>query len=262
MVRPLGVVTRGTTADRRLRRVDRWLIGTHGALLHRRDLLVVDLGFGDRPVTTVELARRLRRINPTARVVGLDISPERVETARAYRIHGLEFDGLAFDVGGFELGGRRPHLVRAFNVLRQYDAEAVSGAWQEMQRQLAPGGLILDGTVDEAGRLGSWVTIDEAGPRALTLAVNPDLPPSAVAARLPKALIHRNMPGEAINRLLADLDAGWRAHASLGVFGARQRLAAAGHDLRRQGWPLLDGPSRWRRGELTVAWRALGALSG
>lgn len=254
MSRPVGVITRGTTADRRLRRVDRWLLGTHGALLRRPDLVVVDLGFGDRPVTTNELARRLRRINPTARVVGLDISPERVASARAQAA-----DGLEFDVGGFELGGRQPHLVRAFNVLRQYDAGEVPAAWLEMQRHLAVGGLILDGTVEEAGRLGSWVSLDDTGPRALTLALDVDLAPSAVAARLPKALIHRNIPGEPIHGLLSDLDSAWHTHAALGVFGARQRLAAVGQDLRRRGWPVCDGPARWRRGELTVSWRALTA---
>jgi hypothetical protein len=28
----------------------------------------------------------------------------------------------------------------------------------------------------------------------------------------------------------------------------------------REQWPLLDGPSRWRLGELTVAWTAVAPL--
>ena len=70
-VRPVGVVTRGTTAARRLRRVDRWILATHHRVLAATDPVVVDLGFGARPVTTVELAARLRKHVPAARVIGL-----------------------------------------------------------------------------------------------------------------------------------------------------------------------------------------------
>lgn len=251
-MRPVGVVTRGTTANRRLRRADRWLLATHSPLLRRPGVLVADLGFGERPVTTIELANRLRRINPTAQVLGLDISPERVADAQPHSA-----DGLEFAVGGFELAGRRPQVVRAFNVLRQYDADEVPDAWQRMQGQLAAGGVILDGTCDEAGRLASWVALDATGPRSLTLALDPAVEPSAVAARLPKVLIHRNVPGEPVHRLLADLDAEWHAHAPLTAFGTRQRLATAARGLRARGWPVLDGPAMWRRGILTLSWRAL-----
>lgn len=254
-MRPVGVVTRGTTANRRLRRADRWLLATYGPLLRRREVLVVDLGFGDRPVTTIELASRLRRINPRAQVLGLDISPERVAAAQPQAT-----DGLEFAVGGFELAGRRPHVVRAFNVLRQYDADDVTHAWQVMQGQLAPGGVILDGTCDGTGRLAAWIALDATGPQSLTLALDPAVQPSAVAARLPKVLIHRNVPGEPVHRLLTDLDAEWHAHAPLTVFGTRQRLATTAQGLRTRGWPLLHGPAMWRRGILTLSWRALERL--
>lgn len=221
-------------------------------MLRRPGLVVVDLGVGERPVTTVELFQRLRRVNPDVRVIGLDISQERITEAARQASPGLEFG-----VGGFELGGHRPHVVRAFNVLRQYDADEVRPAWDCMQQRLASGGLILDGTCDEDGRLAAWITLDGNGPRALTVALNPPGWPSAVAARLPKALIHRNIPGEAVHRLLADLDAEWQAQAALTVFGTRQRLAVTAQGLRRRGWPVLDGPAMWRRGILTIAWRAL-----
>ncbi len=78
--------------------------------------------------------------------------------------------------------------------------------------------------------------------------------PSQVAARLPKALIHRNEPGEPIHSLLADLDREWERAAPQGVFGPRQRWIATARGLREAGWPLGDGPARWRLGELTVAW--------
>jgi hypothetical protein len=57
----------------------------------------------------------------------------------------------------------------------------------------------------------------------LTLALDPFVAPSSVAARLPKARIHHNVDGEPVHRLLADLDTHWRRSASFGVFSPRQR---------------------------------------
>jgi hypothetical protein len=250
--RPVGAVTRGTTAPRRLRRVDRWVAATHPRLLALPRLLAVDLGFGARPFTTLELAARLRRTNPDARVVGLEIDPDRVAAAAPYSRVGVEFA-----VGGFELGGRRPHLVRALNVLRQYDEEDVAAAWALMSAGLAPDGLIVEGTCDEAGRLGAWVTLGNNGPRSLTLAIDLAMAPSAVAARLPKALIHRNVVGEPIHELLSSLDTAWQRSTALAAFSPRQRFAAAVAAVRASGWPILDGPGRWRRGEVTVNWDAV-----
>ena len=73
--RPVGSVTRGTTAPNRLRRVDRWLLGTHGRTLWQAPAgaLAVDLGYGAYPVTTVEWAERLWTVRADLRVLGLEI---------------------------------------------------------------------------------------------------------------------------------------------------------------------------------------------
>jgi len=251
-MKPLGVMTRGTTAPRRLRHVDGWLFATHRAVLAAPGALVVDLGFGASPVTTLELARGLHRFNPAATVVGLEIDPARVRQAQAAAV-----PGVRFDVGGFEMAGLRPHLVRAFNVLRQYAEADVASAWTAMSEALAPQGLVVEGTCDEAGRLGAWVTLDASGPLTLTLRADLARPPIDVATRLPKSLIHRNVPGERMHELLAALQRHWTLAAPYQVFGARQRFVRAVRALRADGWPLRDGPGRWRRGELTVAWSAV-----
>ena len=250
--RPAGVVTRGTTSARRLRRAERWLLDTHPGLVRRSGLCVVDLGFGSVPVTTASLHRRLQAVNPTACVIGLEIDPGRVLAAQPWSA-----PGLTFGHGGFELAGRQPHLVRAFNVLRQDDEADVAPSWSRMRAAMHPDGLLVEGTCDEGGGLGAWVTLDAAGPRSLTLALDAALAPSAVAARLPKALIHHNVPGEPIHALLVELDRQWEQAAGLGVFSPYQRLAAAAHGVSAAGWPVLDGPARWRRGELTVSWKAV-----
>ncbi len=263
---PLGAITRGTTNPDRLRRFDQWIVHRLGARLAvDPDPLVVDLGFGASAVTTLELAARLaRRVRPGIRVVGVEIDAARVEAATALA-DGLPA-GVTFAHGGFEIPvAGRPVLVRACNVLRQYAEDEVPPAWATMAARLAPGGLLVEGTCDERGRLASWVAIgppDPIGgvvPESLTLSV--DLGrlerPSRVAERLPKALIHRNVAGEPVHDLLTALDSAWERAAPVGVFGPRQRWVATVRGLIEAGWRPLDGPARWRRGELTLAWAAV-----
>src|SRR5690606_2674748 len=147
-------------------------------------------------VTSVELHHRLRRVRPDVEVVGIEIDPERVAAAAP-----LQRDGLTFVRGGFEVpldDGARPTVVRAFNVLRQYDESSVHAAWDRLRDRLAPDGVLVDGTCDEVGRRATWVAVDEGGPVSLTISLRLGglARPSDVAERLPKALIHRNVPGE------------------------------------------------------------------
>ena len=48
------------------------------------------------------------------------------------------------------------------------------------------------------------------------------------------------------------------AAAPYATFGPRQRWMRAVAAVRDAGWPVLDRPARWRLGELTVAWSAVG----
>jgi SAM-dependent methyltransferase len=255
---PVGAPTRGTTNPNRLRRVDRWIAGappTTRLLRAAADPLVVDLGYGASPVTTVELARWLRRVRPDVRVLGLELDASRVAAAQ----HAASPPALEFRRGGFELAGTRPVLVRAFNVLRQYAEDEVADAWRLVLDSMAPGGLLVEGTCDEIGRLSTWVLVASSGPLSLTLSLRlAGLDrPSTVAERLPKALIHRNVPGERVHALLAALDACWATAAPHQAFGARSRWLEAVRLLTSRGWPVLDPPSRLRLGELTVPWTAV-----
>lgn len=254
--RPVGATTRGTTAPNRLRRVDTWLIAEYGHVIKLDpDPLVIDLGFGASPVTTVELRSRLLAAGCAPRVVGLEIDPERVSAARAR----VDPPGLDFRRGGFELAGLDPLVVRAMNVLRQYEEPAVAGAWRSMTQRLAPGGVVIEGTCDEEGLVGAWIALDRSGPRSLTLAANLRrlTAPHALAERLPKALIHRNVPGEGIHDLLATLDRAWRAAAVIAAYGPARRWQRAVAVTRAAGWPIIGGPARWRRGEISVHWSAV-----
>ncbi len=251
--RPVGMPTRGTTGANRLRRADRWLLQSPRVLaaLTGTDPVVVDLGYGRLPVTTLELAARLRTSIPGVRVVGLEIDPERVAAGQAAG------DGSAeFRRGGFELAGLRPALVRAFNVLRQYPEDAVAEAWHTMRDRLAPGGVIVDGTCDELGRLSTWVLLDAHGPVSLTLACDPRHldRPSDLAERLPKALIHHNVAGQPVHGLLVAADRAWAEAAGQSVFGPRARWRAMLDLLTSRGIPVEPQRRSGRDGVLTVPW--------
>jgi hypothetical protein len=144
-------------------------------------------------------------------------------------------------------------------VLRQYDEAEVAAVWARLRARLAPDGLLVEGTCDEIGRRHVWVAIGPEGPRTVTFAARLGSleRPSDLAERLPKALIHRNVPGEAVYAFLTEFDRAWAAAAPLSSLGARQRWIRAVGALRAAGWPVTGGPARWRQGEVTVAWNSL-----
>jgi hypothetical protein len=264
----VGTITRGTTNTNRLRRVDRY-VAALPRLRSADDPFVVDLGYGASAVTTLELARRLRSLRPDIEVLGLEVDPARVRRARQQlaevREGATQFAAdspVAFAHGGFEVpapGDRRPVVIRAFNVLRQYAEDEVESAWSRMASRLQPQGVLIEGTCDELGRVASWVDVTPDGPTRLTISLRlAGLErPSIVAERLPKALIHRNVPGERIADFLGDLDDAWSRAAPLSSFGVLQRWIAVAAALRADGWPIAGGRSRWRLGELSVEWGAV-----
>lgn len=266
--RTTGKITRGTTNTNRLRRVDRW-IARHPVLRRTDDPLAIDLGYGASGVTAFELEARLRRSRADVEVVGLEIDPARVQRAtaqlvevRAGRTPFAPDARVSFARGGFEVplpAGRRPAVIRAFNVLRQYDEADVAGAWALMASRLAPGGIVVEGTCDELGRICTWVELgDDASPRSLTISLRLAQldSPGIAAERLPKALIHRNVPGERVHDFLSALDDEWTRAVAASSFGAEQRWRAALSALAASGWP-VGNRARWRLGEVTVPWECV-----
>ena len=262
--KPVGTITRGTTNPNRLRRVDRY-ISSQPALRMTTDPIVVDLGFGATPTTPIEMLERLSKTQPNVVVVGIEIDRERVNRALPF-----QSSSLLFGLGGFEVPLPGPlktnepvTAIRAMNVLRQYEESEVRAAWDLMCSRLSPDGFIVEGTCDEIGRIASWVTLDSSGPKFFTISLQLRglAKPSKVAERLPKALIHHNVEGEPIHRLLEDLDVAWATHAPLGIFSPAQRFAACMKDLRAKGWPIALEPKRWRLGELTLSWESVAPLN-
>jgi hypothetical protein len=223
--------------------------------------IAVDLGYGKTPVTAVELLGRLTKVAPTIRVLGIEIDPARVSEAKA-----LEHSRLAFEHGGFEVPIPKAFsdredvdLIRALNVLRQYSESEVLSAWSLMQSRLSKDGLIIEGTCDEIGRVASWITLDKTKPLTFTISLRLQGldRPSKVAERLPKILIHKNIPGNNIHRYLQELDFAWDKAAGFGAFGSAQRFVQTAKSLLEAGWPIENSPKRWRLGELSVSYEAI-----
>lgn len=220
--------------------------------------VVVDLGFGAAAHTTLELADRIAAVKPDAQFIGIEIDPARVAAAKPF-----ETDTVHFQHGGFEIPVKGTvDVVRAFNVLRQYDEPEVAGIWDTIRARVSPGGIFIDGTCDEIGRVSTWVALSPEGPETLTISLRlADLEsPSIAAERLIKALIHRNIPGENIHRFLAELDRLWTINAPLGVYSPAQRWVATVRGMKDAGWPVRDNATRWRLGEITVDWDAVAPL--
>lgn len=256
--KPIGTPTRGTTNPNRLRRIDRYL-ATLPVLRENTTPIVVDLGFGASPITAVELLHRVGKVNPCAAVVGIEIDRERVERGLA-----VATEKLKFTHGGFETPlppefGTHAHVIRALNVLRQYDESEVATAWSTMQSRLTEDGILIEGTCDEIGRLASWVTLSKTEPISFNISlrlVGLDQP-SKIAERLPKILIHHNIHGEKIFDFLNALDLAWNMNAGLAAFSPAQRWVSTCKQLVANGWPLIGDKKRWRLGELSIDWSAV-----
>jgi hypothetical protein len=246
--KPEGQLTRGKTASNRLRRVDNFILLYEPSLLSRTDGLFadsmfVDLGYGFDPRTTLESAARFRRVNPWLRILGVEIDKERVDAALPY-----SDDKTFFRLGGFNLPlkeGETVRLIRAFNVLRQYEEKDFIPAYERLAQYVLPGGLMIEGTSDPFGRIWSANVARSMDNRswnmeALVFSTNfrSGLDVEEFQTILPKNYIHHVLPGE----MIYDFFAAWKRAAaetiSAKVYGLRPWFEAAAQSLARNGYSI------------------------
>lgn len=277
--KPEGQPTRGKTARNRLRRVDTFVVRYAPSLIRRDDgpfaaAWAVDLGYGAEPFTTLEMAARLRTLNPALPVLGVEIDPARVAAALPYadtltdfRLGGFNLPLRPGALGGGQENATKPtetvRLIRAFNVLRQYGEAEVGPAWARLGQSLLPGGLLVEGTSDPSGRL--WVAHVLRKPEdngaeaplvreALVFSTNfrSAFDPAAFQPVLPKNLIHRVVPAEPIHRFFADWKHAAQVTSPARAWGQRQWFGAAARELNAMGWA-VDLRAGWlRRGYLIL----------
>jgi len=251
--KPIGLPTRGKTAANRLRRVDNFMLLYEPTLLSRADglfadALFVDLGYGFDARTTLESAARFRRVNPHLKILGVEIDKERVEAAAPFAD-----EQTFFRLGGFNLpllGNEHARLIRAFNVLRQYEEKDFAPAYQTLAPYVLEGGLMLEGTSTQFGQLWAANIVRKESAawkfEALAFSTNFRLgfDIEDFQTILPKNYIHRVIPGEPIY----DFFDAWKRSAAETVhaktFGLKQWFGAAAESLAQKGYK-IDLRRKW-----------------
>lgn len=253
--KPIGLPTRGKTASNRLRRVDNFILLYEPSLLTRTDGLFqrsmfIDLGYGFDARTTLESAERFRRVNPNLPILGVEIDKERVDAALPYA------DEIThFRLGGFNLPlqpTESVRLIRAFNVLRQYEEKDFNPAYEQLAQYVLPGGLMIEGTSNPFGSiwvanlvrktLGSDISLSGSQWKfeALVFSTNfrMGFDITDFQAVLPKNYIHHVVQGESIY----DFMEAWKRSAAetspAKVFGLKQWFAASVHSLAAKGYDI------------------------
>jgi len=262
--RPEGQPTRGKTASNRLRRVDNFILLYEPSLLTRTDSLFaasmfVDLGYGFDARTTLESAARFRRVNPNLKILGVEIDKERVEAALPFAD-----EKTFFRLGGFNLplkAGEHVRLIRAFNVLRQYEERDFAPAYERLAQYVLPGGLMIEGTSNPFGSI--WcanVVRRTLESRSLLL----DFRQQAVGVQsewnfealvfstnfrmgfdveefqtiLPKNLIHHVIQGEEIYDFFEAWKRSTKETAAMKTYGARQWFVVSAEVLAQKGYKI------------------------
>lgn len=261
--KPEGQPTRGKTAANRLRRVDNFILLYEPSLLSRTDgwfthSFFVDLGYGFDPRTTLESASRFRRVNPDLQILGVEIDKERVEAALPFAD-----DKTFFRLGGFNLplqDGERVRLIRAFNVLRQYEEKDFAPAYERLADYVLPGGLMIEGTSNPFGSVwcANVARKEERGKRekrigeleigeletgdwrfeALVFSTNFRLgfEVEEFQTILPKNLIHRVVKGEPIYDFFEAWKKSAKETARVKTFGLKQWFSSTAESLERKGY--------------------------
>jgi hypothetical protein len=244
--KPEGQPTRGKTASNRLRRVDNFILLYEPSLLTRTDglfarALFVDLGYGFDPRTTLESTARFRHVNPDLPILGVEIEKERVEAALPYA------DEKTFiRLGGFNLPLKEDEhvrLIRAFNVLRQYEEKDFAPAYERLTQYVLPGGLMIEGTSNPFGSIWCANLVRKEETRdwrfeALVFSTNfrMGFEITDFQAVLPKNLIHHVLSGEPIY----DFFEAWKQSAAetsaMKTYGLRQWFVQSAEALAQKGY--------------------------
>ncbi len=246
--KPEGQPTRGKTASNRLRRVDNFTLRYEPSLLTRTDglfanALFVDLGYGFDARTTLESAARFRRVNPGLRILGVEIEKERVEAALPYAD-----EKTFFRLGGFNLPlkeGEHVRLIRAFNVLREYEETDFAPAYERLAQYVLPGGLMIEGTSTPYGQIwtanlarklesGNWKI--EALVFSTNFRLGFDI--TDFQAVLPKNLIHHVVSGEPIYDFFEVWKQSTAATSAMKAYGLRQWFVGSVESLAQKGYKI------------------------
>jgi hypothetical protein len=142
--------------------------------------------------------------------------------------------------------GEHVRLIRAFNVLRQYEEKDFNPAYERLARYVLPGGLMIEGTSDPFGSL--WVANvarkEESGKsgewkfEALVLSTNfrTGFDITDFQTVLPKNIIHPVVPGEQIYGFFEAWKQSAAESSAMKTFGPRQWFMHAAESVAQKGY--------------------------
>ena len=182
--------------------------------------LFCDLGFGHESISSREWLELLVRGGASnIKLLATDIVPQRVRHARRLlEERPMDIDEkvaqIDFQVSGFNvplLHGERVSVMRAMNVLRQYDESGVAAAHMTMAAALKDGGLLLEGTSNPLGKIWTANLLqrvnDRLEHRFLVLAAK--FTQRNLSANLFKALLPRSFVNQTRQPLIASFFDTW-----------------------------------------------------
>lgn len=216
---------RARTRSGRLASLDRYLLAREAVLL--KDLAhgaspIVDVGFGDSPITTLQYAEAARSVAPLLRAIGYEIEADRALRAAAQAGE----SNTVFLHGGFQQVAQaapKARVIRVMNVLRSYPPEAVTPIQHLLGEGLVEGGLLIEGTSDTEGHvLTAWLIRRRGGSlRREGLLLFTDFErgfnPWLFRDYLPRDLRRSIPPGTALNTWLSQWVSCWAQAREQGV---------------------------------------------
>lgn len=155
--------TRGKTQPARLRLVDVWLSDWLSRCESPPEA-IVDLGPGERGWTTLEMVKSVRAVGIDAPCFAVENDARRCELLCRDLGEAATVVHAGFD---FELE-HRPGVIRAMNVFRQYPIDGAETAYLALRDRLAPSGVLIVGTTDKTGSVGTFWAIESTRRRLVT----------------------------------------------------------------------------------------------
>ncbi len=250
--------TRGKTSQGRLEALDDFVAHAFEELVKgdARGGLLVDLGVGGNPWTTLEWADAMAEIPAAGAVVGVDHHEARIEHARR-----LAEGAVDMRVGDFDLplrAGEAVALLRVMNVLRQYPPAEVADIHARLVGQVAVGGCVLEGTCSPDGEVMGVLQLrrTDDGHRREGLWLRTDFSkgfsPWLFRDRLPRDLRREARPGGRAWPLFGPWLEAWEQERAAGgtpveVFArTARRLAEVIDGVSTDPWLLERGMLWWR----------------
>jgi len=192
---------------------------------------------------------RFRKLNPNLKILGVEIDKERVEAAQPFADN-----KTFFRLGGFNLPlqvNEHVRLIRAFNVLRQYEEKDFLPAYEKLMEYVLLNGLMIEGTSNPFGSI--WVAnlarkVENAKWKieALVFSTNFRLGFEAEEFQtiLPKNLIHHVIKGEPIYDFFQDWKQAAQETSSTKTFGLKQWFITSAEKLAQKGYK-IDLHKKW-----------------